>query len=51
MVFQVLQKINLWNFSDFLYEVTVTEKHKIDSNDFVGKNLSLAVAYPEICLL
>ena len=38
------EKIVAWNFSDFLDEVTLTLRLKIDSNDFFGGK-SLALEY------
>ena len=36
-VFQVSWKINAWNFSVFLHEVTTAWRLEIESNDFFGK--------------
>ena len=40
-VLQVLEKIDLQNFSDFLYKVTVAYQLIIDLSDIFGKNLVL----------
>ena len=40
-VFQALQKIYTWNFSDFLHEVAATKSLKTDLHDCFGKNLVL----------
>ena len=36
-VFQFLSKINIYNFSDFLHEVTLAQRLKLEPKDFLGK--------------
>ena len=44
-VFQVLRKIDEWDCSDFLYEVSATLTLKIDLSYFFGKNLVLDLSF------